>query len=118
TPVWLGAEPTFTDRYSESREWLCEALGADKEARARKLLTRLLERHPGAAVLRPLGRKYANEPQPRWCYGLYVRRGGEPVWSGPADRLSDGAPSPASAARLAAFQAALLEALARAGWSA
>src|SRR5690606_1414328 len=55
TPVWLGAEPTFTDRYSESREWLCEALGADKEARARKLLTRLLERHPGAAVLRPLG---------------------------------------------------------------
>src|SRR5262245_60772201 len=55
-PVWLGAEPTFTDRYSESREWLCEALGADKEARARKLLARLLERHPGAAVLRPLGR--------------------------------------------------------------
>jgi len=116
--VWLGAEPTFTDRYSESREWLCEALGSDKEARARKLLSRLLERHPGAVVLRPLGRKYPNEAQPRWCYGLYVRRSGEGLWSGPADAITDGEASPASVARLVPFRAALLEGLGRAGWSA
>jgi hypothetical protein len=23
--IWVGAEPTFTDRLSESPEWLCEA---------------------------------------------------------------------------------------------
>jgi uncharacterized protein (DUF2126 family) len=117
-PVWLGAEPTFTDRYSESREWLCEALGADKEARARKLLARLLERHPGAAVLRPLGRQYASEPRPRWCHGLYAQRNGEAIWSGPGDAITDGDPAPSSLERLPAFRAALVDALTRAGWTA
>src|SRR6188768_4207230 len=32
--VWVGAEPTFTDRFAESREWLSEALGRDKESSA------------------------------------------------------------------------------------
>lgn len=117
-PVWLGAEPTFTDRHSESPEWLCEALGADKEARARKLLARLLELHPGAAVLRPLGRQYAGEPRPRWCHGLYARRNGDAVWSGPADAISDGEPTAPSIKRLPSFRAALVEALTRAGWAA
>lgn len=117
-PVWLGAEPTFTDRYSESREWLCEALGADKEARARQLLARLLERYPGAAVLRPLGRQYAGEPRPRWCHGLYARRDASAVWSGPVDAMTDGDATPATVERLPPFRAALLAALARAGWAA
>ncbi|HTV24006.1 MAG TPA: transglutaminase family protein [Polyangiaceae bacterium] len=117
-PVWLGAEPTFTDRYSESREWLCEALGADKEARASKLLARLLERQPGAAVLRPLGRQYANEPRPRWCHGIYAKRNGEPAWAGPVDAIADGEPTPASLERLPRLRDALLETLTRAGWTA
>jgi uncharacterized protein (DUF2126 family) len=116
--VWLGAEPTFTDRYSESREWLCEALGADKEARARKLLGRLLERQPGAVVLRPLGRQYAGEPRPRWCHGLYAKRDGSAVWSGPKDAITDGDATPAGVEGLPQFRATLLEALARAGWAA
>jgi uncharacterized protein (DUF2126 family) len=114
--VWLGAEPTFTDRYSESREWLCEALGADKEARARKLLLRLLERQVGAAVLRPIGRQYAGEATPRWCYGLYARRSGAPLWSGPKDAFEDGEPTPETKQLLPKLQRALGAALERAGW--
>jgi uncharacterized protein (DUF2126 family) len=117
-PVWLGAEPTFTDRHSESREWLCEALGADKEARACKLLGRWLERHPGAAVLRPLGRQYAGEPRPRWCQGLYAKRDGSAVWSGPPDAMTDGDATATSVEMLPPFRAALLDALGRAGWTA
>ncbi|MCK7581441.1 MAG: hypothetical protein MZV65_41285 [Chromatiales bacterium] len=30
--IWVGAEPTFTDRRSEAPEWLCNALGPSKEA--------------------------------------------------------------------------------------
>jgi uncharacterized protein (DUF2126 family) len=85
--VWVGAEPTFTDRFAETREWLSEALGADKEQRARALVAALRERHPGGVVLRTIGRQYAGEPLPRWSYGLYARRDGEPVWLGPPDRL-------------------------------
>src|SRR4051794_37060316 len=54
--LWLGAEPTFTDRDSEAKEWLTEALGADKEARAQRLIGLLLSEHPGALIVRPLGR--------------------------------------------------------------
>jgi uncharacterized protein (DUF2126 family) len=115
-PVWLGAEPTFTDRYSESSEWLCEALGEDKEKRARLLLARLLQHHPGAAVLRPLGRPYAGEPRPRWCYGLYAQRSGEGLWSGPPDRFEDGEPAASSVQLLPRLRSALIEAVREANW--
>src|SRR4051812_10524157 len=70
--VWVGAEPTFTDRGSEAREWLSEALGSDKEQRALRLLVRLQDRFPGSVVLRTVGRQYGDEPRPRWSYGLYA----------------------------------------------
>jgi len=114
--IWLGAEPTFTDRLSEAPEWLSEALGEDKERRARLLLTSLLGANPGAAALRPIGRQYAKEPEPRWCYGLYARRDGQPVWTGPLDRSTDGDPSPATLAELPRFRASLMEALRARGW--
>lgn len=118
TAVWLGAEPTFTDRYSESREWLCEALGTDKELRARQLLRRLLEHLPGAAVLRPVGRQYAGEARPRWAHGLYSRRNGQALWSGPPDAFEDGEPCAATLELLPRFRAALIAAFSSAGWSA
>ncbi|HEX6242711.1 MAG TPA: transglutaminase family protein, partial [Polyangiales bacterium] len=59
--IWLGAEPTFTDRSSEAPEWLSDALGEDKEQRARALIMRLAQRRPGGLVLRPLGRQYPRE---------------------------------------------------------
>lgn len=118
TAIWLGAEPTFTDRFSEAPEWLSEALGEDKERRARQLLTRLLEAHPGAVALRPIGRQYTKEPEPRWCYGLYLLRDGQPVWQGPPDRLQDGAPHPTTSAQLSHFRSSLVTALRTRGWAA
>lgn len=85
--IWVGSEPTFTDRLAQTPEWLSQALGGDKEPRAEALLAELAARHPGGVVLRSVGRQYPGEPLPRWSLGLYRRRDGVPVWSGPADPL-------------------------------
>lgn len=55
--IWIGAEPTFTDRWSDAPEWHAAAVGADKEVRARRLAVRLAAELPGAALLRTLGRR-------------------------------------------------------------
>ena len=60
--VWIGAEPTFTNRQSESPEWLSEALGETKQAYACRIIKDLRDRHPGSIILR----QYAGEPKPRW----------------------------------------------------
>jgi uncharacterized protein (DUF2126 family) len=86
--IWVGAEPTFTLRESESPEWLSEPLGGRKELLARQLVGRLRERHPGSVVLRTLGRQYPDEPQPRWSIGIYESRDGKVLWQGPDDPLS------------------------------
>jgi uncharacterized protein (DUF2126 family) len=75
--LWVGAEPTFTDRRSEAPEWLQNALGSTKETRARRMLVEALAEAPGGAVLRTLGRQYPKEDQPRWSLGLYQRRDGQ-----------------------------------------
>ncbi|EGV16632.1 transglutaminase family protein [Thiocapsa marina] len=82
--IWVGTEPTFTDRFSEAPEWLSTALGEDKATRAEQLLCALQGRM-GGLVLRTQGRQYPGEDQPRWCLGLYARRDGTPVWHGPPD---------------------------------
>jgi len=74
--VWIGAEPTFTRRSSESPEWLSEALGDTKQHYARRILQRLHAHYPGSLVLRTVGRQYAGEDRPRWSLGLYQRRDG------------------------------------------
>lgn len=86
--IWVGAEPTFTLRGSESPEWLSEPLGGRKEPLARQLVGRLRERHPGSVVLRTLGRQYPDEAQPRWSIGIYESRDGEALWEGPDDPLN------------------------------
>jgi uncharacterized protein (DUF2126 family) len=90
-PIWLGAEPTFTDRRSEAPEWLRLADGGDKSARALAMLANLAR---GGLLLRTLGRQYGGEDLPRWSFGLYQGRDGHPVWLGPADPAQGGAPSP------------------------
>ena len=72
--VWVGAEPTFTRRSSESPEWLNEALGETKQYYAQRILQRLHAHYPGSLVLRTVGRQYAGEQRPRWSFGLYRRR--------------------------------------------
>lgn len=117
--VWIGAEPTFTQRHSSAPEWLSEALGADKLSMGLRLMSALRERHPGALVLRTLGRQYAGEPGPRWSLGLYAQRDGAPVWQGPPDPLDAEPGRPAGAgADLPAFGKALRRHLDIAGWRA
>lgn len=91
--IWIGAEPTFTDRTSEAPEWLYNALGSHKETRARRMLNQVLEQTPGAVILRTLGRQYSNEGQPRWSLGLYQRRDAQAIWFGPPDPLLSNAPT-------------------------
>lgn len=114
--VWVGSEPTFTDRHAQTPEWLSSALGGDKELRARSLLARLCLRFPGGVVLRSLGRQYPGEDLPRWNLGLVRRRDGVPIWNGPPDPIL--APrDPASMPDLDAWAGAVAAALVARGWS-
>jgi len=76
--IWLGAEPTFTDRASQDPHWLWMAEGGDKQERAAALLRDLLGRLASSFRLeRPEGRLYPGEEAPRFCLGAaYVPRGG------------------------------------------
>ncbi len=85
--IWVGCEPTYTDRYSEAAEWLYDALGSDKERRAKALVRQLHAKCDESLVLRSIGRQYSEEALPRWSYGLYSRRDRQPVWSGARDPL-------------------------------
>jgi uncharacterized protein (DUF2126 family) len=115
--VWVGAEPTFTNRLSESAEWLTDALGETKQTYACHLVARLRDSYPGSLVLRTLGRQYADEHRPRWSLGLYRRRDGGPLGEGlPPDPL--GADCRCDAHCLTAFWQALTAALGRDGWAA
>jgi uncharacterized protein (DUF2126 family) len=87
--IWVGNEPTFTNRHSHATEWVSGALGEEKLRLAEAVLAALacsadLE---GCAVLRCIGRQYPGETLPRWSLGMYALRDGTPVWSGPRDPL-------------------------------
>ncbi len=74
--IWIGAEPTFTDRRSQDPWWLSQPEGGDKEPRARDLLQRLAARLAGGArLLRVRGRQYPGEAAPRFCLGALFARG-------------------------------------------
>lgn len=107
--IWLGAEPTYTASASEATEWLYDALGADKWERAQRMLVRLAGHAEGAAVLRSVGRLYAGEDAPRWSLGLFSRRDGAPLWTGPPDPLLADTPGPPPAPQ--ALAQALVSAL-------
>ncbi len=80
--IWVGAEPTFTNRQSHSAEWLTDALGKSKQKYALRILQRLAQNNPHALILRTLGRQYAEEQRPRWNLGLYQLRSGEVLATG------------------------------------
>jgi uncharacterized protein (DUF2126 family) len=115
--IWVGAEPTFTLRGSESPEWLSEPLGGRKELLAWQLVNELRQRHPGSLVLRTLGRQYPGEQQPRWSIGMYESRNGQAIWPGPSDPLN----GPVKSCGIQRFEAFLLDLLAQLsalGWQA
>jgi len=115
--IWIGAEPTFTNRQSLSPEWLNEALGATKQTYACHILDELRRQSPGSIVLRTLGRQYSGEEQPRWSLGLFERRDGRRLAEGlPSDPL--GTAGACETGQLTAFWQALVRMLDRAGWAA
>jgi uncharacterized protein (DUF2126 family) len=78
--VWIGSEPTFTDRRSQDPWWLTVAEGGDKLGRARALLADLAPRLGAGHRLVDLeGRHFEGEPAPRFCLGVRFRRGGAPA---------------------------------------
>jgi uncharacterized protein (DUF2126 family) len=115
--IWVGAEPTFTNRSSEEPEWLSDALGETKLDYACHIVQRLRDSHPGSLILRTLGRQYAGEDRARWSLGLYTRRDGQELAEGlPNDPLM--VPRPCGPEVLDAFRHRLIEALDRDGWAA
>lgn len=115
--VWIGAEPTFTNRRSDSPEWLTDAMGDTKQNFARDIIKLLHESTPGAMILRTLGRQYPGEDHPRWSMGLYQRRDLRPLADGlPIDPLD--AACSCDRDTIIAFWRSLIETLNRDGWCA
>jgi len=115
--IWVGAEPTFTNRRAEAPEWLTDALGETKQDYACRIIKRLRDNTPGSLILRTLGRQYDDEQQPRWSLGLYRRRDGRALAGElPTDPL--GTPCDCDVTRIEAFWQALTEQLNADGWAA
>ena len=79
----MGGEPTFvsnTDR--DGLEWNFTALSPKKQELGEKLLLRLRDRFGSGALLHyGQGKWYPGEQLPRWAYGCYWRKDGEPIWN-------------------------------------
>ena len=116
--IWVGSEPTFTDREAQTPPWLNTALGSDKEARAQALLRHLSSLMKGGLLLRSVGRQYPGEKTPRWNLGLLRHRNGSALWGGPTDPVLLNAAVLTSQPDIAALARALSEALEYQGWPA
>src|SRR5439155_26357921 len=81
----MGGEPTFVsldDR--DSPEWDIAPLGPNKRRQGMQLVKRLRDRFaPGAVLHFGQGKWYPGESLPRWAFGCYWRRDGEPIWADP-----------------------------------
>ena len=79
----MGGEPTFVsidDRAAP--EWNIAALGPQKRKQDVALLKRLRDKFaPGALLHFGQGKWYPGEQLPRWAFGCYWRKDGEPIWS-------------------------------------
>jgi uncharacterized protein (DUF2126 family)/transglutaminase-like putative cysteine protease len=79
----MGGEPTFVsidDR--DAPEWNTAALGPKKRRQGEILLKRLRDKFGPTGLLHfGQGKWYPGEQLPRWAFGCYWRRDGEPIWA-------------------------------------
>jgi len=78
----MGGEPTFVSTTNrDGLEWNFTALSPEKQDKGEKLLKRLRDRFATGALLHyGQGKWYPGESLPRWAYGCYWRKDGEPIW--------------------------------------
>ena len=78
----MGGEPTFVSTDDmEGAEWKLLALGPTKRRLADDLLKRLKNKFTTGALLHyGQGKWYPGESLPRWAFGCYWRKDGEPIW--------------------------------------
>lgn len=109
----MGGEPTFVsidDR--DAPEWNTTALGPQKRKQGVTLLKRLRDKFaPGALLHYGQGKWYPGEQLPRWAFGCYWRRDGEPIWADPQLVADEDRPYGFTAADATRFAQALAEAL-------
>jgi uncharacterized protein (DUF2126 family)/transglutaminase-like putative cysteine protease len=81
----MGGEPTFVSSTNrDGLEWNYTALSPEKQAQGEALLKRLRDQFSTGAMLHyGQGKWYPGESLPRWAYGCYWRKDGEPVWNKP-----------------------------------
>ena len=78
----MGGEPTFVSLDDmEGAEWNTVALGPTKRSLADDLMKRLKRKFTTGALLHyGQGKWYPGESLPRWSFGCYWRKDGEPIW--------------------------------------
>ena len=78
----MGGEPTFVSIDDmDGPEWTSAAMGPMKYKRGDELLRRIRDRFTTGALLHHgQGKWYPGEPLPRWSFGVYWRKDGQPIW--------------------------------------